>query len=269
MVELYPDFTATRLRQPHIWAASDIAAIGMHHAIVGETICEAVDLHPNSTVLDIACGSGGAAIPAARRFCTTVALDCVPALLERGRERAAAERLDVEFVDGDAEALPFPDASFDVVLSTFGVMFASDQARAAAELLRVTRPGGTIGLANWTPEGFVGGIFRATANHLPPDLYSPTRWGTEVGLAGLIGSGVRDLRITRRHFTFRFPSPEAWLACFNRSFGPVKSTFEALEANAQIAFAADLLANVRSFNRATDGTMIAPAEYLEVVAIRT
>lgn len=270
MVETQPDYTAIKQRQQQMWASGDFAEVGTLLPIVGEMICEAVDLRSGSRVLDIACGSGATTIPAARRFTTVTGLDYVPALLDRGRERAAAEHVEATFIEGDAEALPFDDASFDVVLSTFGVMFAPNQALAAAELLRVTRPGGTIGLANWTPEGFVGGMFRATAQHIPPPpgLRPPGYWGTEAGLADLLGDGVTELRIERRAFTFRFPSPDAWLTFFRTWFGPVKVTFGSLDANAQAAFAADLLANVAAHNRATDGTMVAPSEYLEVVATR-
>ena len=195
-----PELAAIKQRQQQAWAAGDFAVVGTGQQIVGEALCEAVDLRAGSRVLDVACGAGNTALAAARRFAEVVGVDYVPALLARGRERAAAERLPVAFQEGDAEALPFPDASFDVVLSTFGVMFAPDQAQAAAELLRVCRPGGTIGLANWTPEGFTGqsSAIRNRYAPPPPGLAPPGRWGTEDGVRALLGEGVADVRAERR-----------------------------------------------------------------------
>jgi len=264
------DLAAVKQRQQQSWAAGDFSAVGTRIAIVGETLCEAVDLRAGSRVLDVACGSGTAALAAARRFCEVVGVDYVPALLERGRERAVAERLEIDFREGDAEALPFPDASFDVVLSTFGVMFAPDQPRAAAELLRVCRPGGTIGLANWTPESTAGQMFALTARRLPPPpgLAPPTRWGTEEGLQALLGDGIADLRIERRHIVFRAVTPEAWLDFFRTNFGPMVRAFAALDEAGQAAYASDLLDLVRNHNKADDGTLASRSEYLEVVAKR-
>ncbi|MDQ3044685.1 MAG: class I SAM-dependent methyltransferase [Chloroflexota bacterium] len=264
------DLAAIKQRQQQTWSAGDFSAVGTRTAIVGETICEAVDLRAGNRVLDVACGSGTAAIAAARRFCEVVGVDYVPALLERGRERAAAERLEVEFREGDAEALPFPDASFDVVLSTFGVMFAPDQAKAAAELLRVCRPGGTIGLANWTPESRAGQIFKITAKYMPPPpgLAPPTRWGTEEGLRALLGDGIADLQIERRHVIVRAVTPEAWLDFFRTNFGPMVRAFAALDEAQGKAYAGELLDLVRANNQADDGTLSSPSEYLEVVAKR-
>jgi len=265
-----PDLGAIKQHQQQTWASGDFAAVATPLAIVGEMLCEAVDLRAGSQVLDVACGSGTAAVAAARRFCDVSGVDYVPALLERGRERAAAERLEVQFIEGDAEALPFEDGGFDVVLSTFGVMFAPDQPRAAAELLRVCRPGGTIGLANWTPEGNVGEMFRVTARYAPPPpgLQPPSLWGTEKGLTSLLGDGIRDMAIERRTYNFRYRSPEHWLAFFREHFGPVKRAFEGLDAAGQKAFAADLLDLLTRANQADDGTLVLPAEYLEVVASR-
>ncbi len=270
MVQSGPDFGAIKQRQQRTWASGDFAAVGGRLVIVGETLCEAVDLRAGSRVLDVACGSGTAALAAARRGCDVTGIDYVPALLERGRERAAVERLVVDFQDGDAEALPFADASFDVVLSTFGVMFAPNQAQAAAELLRVCRPGGTIGLANWTPEGMNGQMFALNGRYLPPPpgLTSPGRWGTEEGIRDLLGHGVDDLRFERPSFVFRNRSPRHWLDFFRTHFGPVKGVFDTIDDAGQEAYAADLLALLDRFNRADDGTLVAAAEYLEVVATR-
>jgi SAM-dependent methyltransferase len=265
-----PDLTAIKGRQQRMWASGDFAQIGVTLTLVGETICEAADVHAGQSVLDVAAGAGNAAVAAARRFADVTASDYVPALLERGRERAAAERLPVAFVEADAEALPFADASYDVVLSTFGVMFAPNQEQAARELLRVTKPGGTIGLANWTPEGWIGDIFRANASHVAPPagVSSPLLWGTESRVRELLGSGIRELRMTRRHFDFRYRSPEHWLAFWREYYGPTVAAFAALDTAGQDALAGDLLAVIAEHNRATDGTMSVPSEYLEVIAIR-
>ncbi len=270
MSQASPDFGAIKQRQQQTWASGDFAVVATPMVIVGELLCEAVDLRAGSRVLDVACGSGPAALAAARRFCDVAGVDYVPALLERGRQRAAGEGVHVDFHEGDAERLPFPDASFDVVLSTFGVMFAPDQARATEELLRVCRPGGTIGLANWTPEGAIGELFAITSRQVPspPGLMPPSRWGTEDGLHALLGDGISDLHVERRHFVFRYRSPHHWLEVFRQYFGPVMRAFAALDAQGQEAYAAELLDMLRRHNRADDGTLVLPAEYLEVVATR-
>src|SRR5262245_41467689 len=207
-----PDLTAIKARQQQTWAAGDFAEVATTLTLVSELLCEAVDLHAGARVLDVATGSGNTAIAAARRFCDVLAVDYVPALLERGRERAAAERLAVDFREGDAEALPCPDGAFDAVLSTYGVMFAPNQPQAAAELLRVCRPGGTIGLVHWTSDGFIGEMFRVGGRHVPPPagLASPMRWGDEGGLHELFGDGISELRLTRRAHVFRYRSAEHW-----------------------------------------------------------
>jgi SAM-dependent methyltransferase len=265
-----PDLAAVKGRQQRMWAAGDFAQVGATLTIVGETLCEAVGLRAGQRVLDVAAGAGNAALAAARRFGAVTAADYVPEVLERGRERAAGERLPVAFVEGDAEALPFPDASFDVVLSTFGVMFAPDQERAARELLRVCRPGGTIGLANWTAEGWIGDVFRANGRRVPPPagVASPLLWGNEARLRDLFGDGVAELRATRRDFVFRYRSPEHWLDFWRAYYGPTVTAFAALDADGQAALARDLLDVVARHNQADDGTMVVPGEYLEVVATR-
>lgn len=264
------DLVALKARQQGAWSSGDYAVIGTTLQIVGEQLCEAADLRSGWTVLDVAAGNGNATLAAARRGCAVVSTDYVPALLERGRERAQAERLAVEFRQADAEALPFADASFDAVLSTFGVMFTPDQDKAAAEMLRVCRPGGRVGLANWTPEGFIGQLFRTMAGHLPPPagVRSPALWGTEARLAELFESGAADIAVTRRTFAFRYHSPEQWLEVFRTWYGPVLKAFAALEAPTQAALTTDLLALVDRFNRSGDTTMVVPSEYLEVVVTR-
>ncbi len=265
-----PDLGAIKARQQQAWATGDYDVVGTRILIVGETLCEAVDLRPGWRVLDVATGSGNAALAAARRFAEVTGVDYVPALLERGRVRAEAERLPIIFMEGDAEALPFPDASFDAVLSTFGVMFAPNQERAAAELLRVCRSGGRIGLANWTPESWPSELFRTVGQHVPPPpgLRPPSRWGTEAGLRELFGDGISSLQVERRLCVQRYPSPEYWLETFRTYFGPVARAFEAVGPAGEAALAGDLLALVERFNRSGDATMVVPSEYLEVVAVR-
>ena len=264
-----PDLAAVKGRQQKMWSSGDFAQIGATLTIVGETICEAANVRSGQQVLDVAAGAGNAAVAAARRFANVTAADYVPALLERGRERAAAERLPVTFVEGDAEALPCADASFDVVLSTFGVMFAPNQEQAASELLRVCRPGGTIGLANWTAEGWIGDVFRTNGKHVPPPagVSSPLLWGNEARLRDLFGDGITEIRTTRRDFNFRYRSPEHWLSFWREYYGPTVAAFAALDALGQTALARDLLDVARRANIANDGTLVVPAEYLEVVAI--
>jgi SAM-dependent methyltransferase len=263
-----PDYAAIKARQRATWAAGDYAVVGTTLQIVGERLCEAVDLRAGERVLDVAAGNGNATLAAARRFADVTSTDYVEALLERGRERAAAERLAVEFRPADAEALPFADASFDVVLSTFGVMFAPDQERAAAEMARVVRPGGRIGLANWTPDGFVGQLFGVIGRHVPPPtgVRSPALWGAEARLAELLPGC--EVRAARQTFHFRYRSPEHWLDVFRTAYGSTNRAFAVLDAAGQAALRADLLALVTRLNRGGDRSLVVPGEYLEVVATR-
>jgi SAM-dependent methyltransferase len=221
-------------------------------------------------VLDVATGSGNSAIAAARRQCDVTGVDYVTALLERGAVRAAAEGVPVRFEEGDAEALPVADDSYDAVLSTFGVMFAPNQEQAARELLRAVRPGGRIGLANWTPDGWIGEVFRVTGRHIPPPagLPPPTRWGTEAGLAELFGDGVATLRTSRQSFVWRFDSPQHYLEVFRSYYGPTLRAFAALDEAGQQALASDLIDLVEHFNRSDDGTLLVQSDYLEVVAVK-
>lgn len=249
------------------WAAGDFSRVATGQTIVGELLCETVELHARERVLDVATGSGNTALAAARRRAVVTAVDFVPALLERGRERAAAERLEVDFQEGSAERLPFPDGTFDCVLSTFGVMFSPEPDRAASELLRVCRSGGRIGLASWTPDGFVGELFATTARHAPSleILRTSTTWGTEPGLARLFGGRTSRLSAVVRTVVMRADSPEVYLRFFRRYFGPTIKAFESLDRTGQEALEADLFEVVRAANVARDGTTYVPAAYLEAV----
>jgi len=263
------DFAAIKGRQQAAWGSGDYAIVGTTLQIVGETLCEAVDLRAGQRVLDVAAGNGNATLAAARRFAEVVSTDYVGALLEHGRRRAEAERLPVAFQEADAEALPFADASFDVVLSTFGVMFAPNQAEAARELKRVCRPGGKIGLANWTPDSFIGQLFKTIGQYVPPPpgVKSPALWGDRVHLEALFGPGV-TIAAASRTFAFRYRSPEHWIAIFHDYYGPVVKAFAAIDPVARMALEADLRLLIDRFNVAEDGTMVVPSEYLEIVVTK-
>jgi ubiquinone/menaquinone biosynthesis C-methylase UbiE len=261
-----PDLAAVKTRQQAAWSSGDYAIVGTTLQIVGEDLCEALDLRPGSKVLDVAAGNGNATLAAARRWCDVTSTDYVRALLNNGRDRAAAEKLKVDFREADAENLPFADKSFDVVMSTFGVMFTADQDKAAAEMQRVCRSGGKIGMANWTPEGFIGQLFKTLGKHLPPPagVKSPALWGTRARLDEMFGK-AGEIDAQPRMFVFRYRSPEHWLEVFKTFYGPMLKAFAALDAAKQDALRNDLLALVRQFNRATDGTVAVRSEYLEVV----
>jgi ubiquinone/menaquinone biosynthesis C-methylase UbiE len=265
-----PDLEAVKRRQQDAWASGDFAQVAARIVLVAEQLVDTADLRAGWHVLDVATGSGNAAIAAARLGCTVVGVDYVPSLLDRGRERASAERLDVSLLEGDAEALPFPDRSFDAVTSVFGSMFAPDHRRAASELLRVSKPGGTIALASWTPDGFIGELFRTVGRHVPPPagVPSPMLWGTESHLRGLFGEGIDSLEMKDRTFTFRFPSAEEFVAFFRRWYGPTFKAFAALEDKARHALQRDLVELAGRFDRLGGGDAIAiPATYTEAVAV--
>ena len=265
-----PDLVALKHKQQAAWAAGDYAVIGTTLQIVGESLCEAADLRSGERVLDVAAGNGNATLAAARRGADVTATDYVGSLLEQGRTRAAAERLAVSFELADAEALPFDDASFDVVLSTFGVMFTPDQEQAARELLRVCRPGGRIALANWTPDGFIGQVFRTLGAYLPPPAgaRSPALWGTETRLTQLFGSKALAIDCQRRHFNMRYRSPAHWIEVFRTWYGPVNKAFAALGDRGP-ALERDLLRLLEASNRAGPASLVVPSEYLEVVITRS
>ncbi len=262
-----PDFSTIKARQQLAWSSGDYAVVGTTLQIVGEELCEALDLRSGERVLDVAAGNGNASLAAARRWASVVSTDYVPALLERGRERARAEGLVLDFREADAEALPFADGSFDAVVSTFGVMFAPNQDKCAAEMMRVVRKGGRIGLANWTPAGFIGQIFKTLGRHIPPapGLLSPASWGDADRLHQLFSPLGGSVAISTRQFVFRYRSPQHWLDVFRTYYGPVLKAFAALDSGGQAVLQADLLEVIAAGNRASDGTMVVPSDYLEVV----
>jgi ubiquinone/menaquinone biosynthesis C-methylase UbiE len=264
------DFPALKSRQQLAWASGDYAVIGTTLQLVGESLAEACELRWDEDVLDVAAGNGNATLAAARRGCRVTSTDYVSTLLERGAERARAERLEVKFEVADAEALPFEDASFDAVLSTFGVMFAPDQARAASELARVCRPGGRIGLANWTPEGFVGQMFKTLGRHLPPPAgaKSPSLWGIETYLHSLFGEHAAAIAVTPRWFNFRYRSAAHFIDVFRTWYGPVHKAFAALPPEKATALEHDLTDLLNSLNRAGPDSLVVPSEYLEIVVTR-
>ncbi|WP_411194520.1 class I SAM-dependent methyltransferase [Rhodopseudomonas sp. BAL398] len=263
-----PDYAAIKQRQQATWAAGDYAVIGTTLQIVGERLCEAIDLRPGERVLDVAAGNGNATLAAARRFVDVTSTDYVGALLARGKERADADRLPVTFQQADAEALPFADGRFDVAVSTFGVMFAPDQDKAAQELTRVVRGGGRIGLANWTPDGFIGQLFGIVGSHVAPPagVRSPGLWGTEPRLGELF-AGHR-VTATKQVFMFRYKSPAHWLEIFRSYYGPVNRAFAALDAAGQAALEADITELLCRMNRGGGESLLVPGDYLEVIVTR-
>lgn len=265
------DLTALKDRQQTAWSSGDYAVIGTTLQIVGESLAEACDLCWDERVLDVAAGNGNASLAAARRGCKVTSTDYVGALLDRGAERALAERLAIDFQTADAEALPFADASFDVVLSTFGVMFTPDQTKAAAEMVRVCRPGGRIGMANWTPEGFIGQVFKTLGRHLPPPpgVQPPSRWGVVSHLESLFGASSASIRATPLMFNFRYRSAAHFIDVFRTWYGPVHKAFAALPAEGAAALEKDLTELLNRMNRAGNGSLIVPSEYLEIVITRS
>jgi ubiquinone/menaquinone biosynthesis C-methylase UbiE len=260
------DLATVKGRQQIAWGSGDYVIIGTTLQIVGESLCEAADVRSNQRVLDVAAGNGNATLAAARRFADVTSTDYVASLLERGRERAEADRLAVVFREADAENLPFAEASFDVVLSTFGVMFTPNQERAASEMIRVCRPGGKIGLANWTPDGFIGRLFKTIGKYVPPapGVKSPALWGTRTYLDTLFGSQA-TVAAENKNFIFRYKSPEHWVEIFRTYYGPVLKAFAAIDAEAREALEGDLYALLDELNIANDGTLVVPGEYLEIV----
>jgi ubiquinone/menaquinone biosynthesis C-methylase UbiE len=263
------DLAAVKGRQQAAWSSGHYTVVGTTLQIVGESLCEAIDLRSTNRVLDVAAGNGNATLAAARRFADVISTDYVKTLLDDGAARAAAEQLPITFKEADAENLPFADASFDVVLSTFGVMFTPDQQKAASELKRVCRPGGKIGLANWTPESFIGRVFKTIGKYVPPapGVKSPALWGTRAHLESLFGK-VTNIGTTQKSFVFRYKSPQHWVEIFRTYYGPVLKAFAAIDEKRRVELEKDLFALLAEVNIAKDGTLVAPSEYLEVVITR-
>ena len=265
-----PDFAAIKTKQQATWASGDFAIIGTTLQIVGETLAEAVDVRAGERVLDVAAGNGNATLAAARRFAEVTSTDYVPALLEKGKARADAEGLKVAFQVADAEDLPYESGSFDVVLSTFGAMFTPDHTRPAREMLRVIRNGGRIGLANWTPEGFIGQLFKIIGAYIPPPagLKSPALWGTEPHIVTLFGSQAADIRCARKMFNFRYRSSAHWIQIFRDFYGPTLKAFAALDGGKQAALQKDITGLLERLNTAGTSSLVVPGEYLEVVIVK-
>jgi SAM-dependent methyltransferase len=265
-----PDYAGIKQRQQATWASGDFAVIGTTLQIVGESLAEAADIRAGERVLDVAAGNGNATLAAAHRFAEVTSTDYVSALLDKGRARAAAEGLQVDFRIADAEDLPFEDGSFDAVLSTFGAMFTPDHTRPAREMLRVVREGGRIGLANWTPEGFIGQLFKVIGNYIPAPvgLKSPALWGTEPHIVELFGRQATDIRTVRRNFNFRYRSAAHWIQIFRDFYGPTLKAFAALDSAGQDALEIDITALLNRCNIAGPASLVVPSEYLEVVITR-
>jgi len=265
-----PDLDAIKRKQQATWSSGDYAVVGTTLQIVGETLAEAVDIRAGERVIDVAAGNGNATLAAARRFAQVTSTDYVPALLARGRARASAEGLSVAFQVADAEDLPFADGSFDVALSTFGAMFTPDHGRPAREMLRVVRSGGRIGLANWTPHGFIGQLFKTIGAHLPPPagLASPALWGTQTHVEELFGKQSDSIRCERKLFNFRYRSADHWLQVFREYYGPTHKAFAALESDAQAALERDIKALLNRLNTAGAASLVIPSEYLEAVIVK-
>ncbi len=265
-----PNLAAIKQKQQATWASGDFAVVGITLQIVGESLAEAADVRAGERVLDVAAGNGNATLAAARRFAQVTSTDYVPALLDKGRARALADGLDVRFIEADVEDLPFADGSFDVVLSSFGAMFAPDHGRTAREMMRVLRPGGRIGMANWTPAGFIGRLFKVIGKHLPPPagLSSPALWGSEAHVAELFGAQAAHIRAERRVFNFRYRSPAHWVQVFRDYYGPTHKAFAALDAAGQKALERDLVALLAELNVAGDTSLVVPGEYLEIVVTK-
>ncbi len=270
-VTTLPDYTAIKSKQNAAWASGDYARIGITLQITGEQLAEAMDLPVGAKVLDVAAGNGNATLAFARRGCDVTSTDYVDALLTRGQARAEAEGLEVAWQIADAEQLPFGDGRFDAVVSTFGVMFAPHQAAAAAELIRVCRVGGRIGMANWTPDGFIGQLFKTLGRHVPPPsgVMSPALWGSRPWLEETFRACAASVAVSERAFTFRYASPDHFIDVFRTYYGPVHKAFLSLDPAGQLALTADLRDLIARFNRGTDGTMRVPSEYAEVIVTRT
>ena len=265
-----PNFAAIKQRQQATWSSGDYAVVGTTLQIIGETLAEAADIKAGERVLDVAAGNGNVTLAAARRFANVTSTDYVPALLDKGRERARAEGLNVRFLEADVENLPFTDASFDVVVSTLGSMFAPDHVRTANEMMRVLRSGGRIGLASWTPQGFIGRLFKTIGAHVPPPagVKSPALWGTEAHMQELFGDRAQEIRCERRHFNFRYLSAAHFMQIFRDYYGPTHKAFNALDDAGKQALERDVVTLLDELNVGGATSLVVPSEYLEVVIMK-
>ncbi|MGI9318023.1 MAG: class I SAM-dependent methyltransferase [bacterium] len=262
-----PDYDAIKAKQQVAWGSGDYGRVGVTLQISGEQLCESMDLRAGQSVLDVAGGNGNVTLAAARRFCNVVSTDYVQTLLQQSKVRAEAEGLDVEYQQADAENLPYKNEQFDNVVSTFGVMFAPDQTTCAAELVRVCKTGGKIGMANWTPEGFIGQLFKIIGGYIAPPsgVSSPSTWGTTAFLNQNFGPKCAHIQSTKENFQFRYRSPKHWLDLFRTYYGPLLKAFDALDEEKSVGLEQDILELIDSLNSADDGTMVVPSEYLEIV----
>jgi len=262
-----PDYAAIKQRQNATWASGDYSVVGTTLQIVGESLAEAADVRADERVLDVAAGNGNATLAAARRYADVVSTDYVASLLDKGRERAVAEQLSIRFEVADVEALPYDDASFDVVLSTFGVMFAPDHETSAREMMRVVRPGGRIAMANWTPEGFIGRLFKIIGSHVTPPagVRSPALWGSEPHLTSLFGPRASDIQVERKFFKFRYRSAAHFVQVFRDYYGPTHKAFAALDTEGQAALQKDITALLNELDVGKGHGLVVPSEYAEVV----
>jgi len=269
-VQSLADYQVIRTRQQAVWSSGDYGRVGVRLQIVGESLCDAVDVRAGERVIDVAAGNGNASLAAARRLAHVTSTDYVPELLTQGLKRAQADGLSMVTRVTDAEKLPFAAGEFDVALSTFGVMFAPDQERAASEMVRVVRSGGRIGLANWTPDGFIGEFFQLVGRFVPPPagVRPPALWGTETRLVELFGPYAHDIRTERRQFVWREYSAQSWIDTFRTYYGPVHRAFLALDENGQRELHGAMLDLLNRRNRGGTGSLVIPGDYLEVVIHR-
>ena len=261
-----PDFTAIKAKQRVAWGSGDYAVVGSTLQIVGETLCEALDVRSGQTLLDVAAGNGNVALAAARRFMQVTCTDYVPQLLAKAQARAQASGLTISFQEADVEQLPFPDQSFDNVTSSFGAMFAPNQPQTATEMFRVLKPGGKIGMANWTPDSFIGGLFKTLGRYVPPapDLSSPALWGTSDRLQELFPNAI-TIECTEQQYSLRYPSAQHWVTTWREIYGPLQKAFSTLSDELANDLTEDLLQLIATHNRADDGTMVVPSTYLQVI----
>lgn len=262
-----PNYSAIKAKQQQVWGSGDYSQVGSTIQITGEELCESMDLHSGQSVLDVAAGNGNATMAAARRFCEVTSTDYVESLLNQSKHRAQANSFSINYQQADAEDLPFDDESFDNVMSTFGVMFTPNQQQSASELMRVCKKGGKIGMANWTPDGFIGQLFKIIGqyNPPPPGVSSPANWGTQEFLQQQFGAQAANIQINEKNYSFRYKSPQHWLEVFKNYYGPTLKTFEMLEAPQAESLETEIYALLDQFNTATDGTLVVPSKYVEVI----